>query len=67
MSDKENQASSAGRISDKAAIESAIRNAGKRASDLEDVDSVAGASLGVEGIIEFGRKAMLAQHHQDNQ
>ena len=47
---------------DEAAIEAALKNmSAKSESGLSDVDAVAGASLGVEGIIEFGRKALKKQ------
>lgn len=44
---------------DRAAIMSAVMNAERHGgASVDDVDAVAGASLGVEGIIELGRKAM---------
>lgn len=47
---------------DEAAIEAALKNmTSKSDSGISDVDAVAGASLGVEGIIELGRKALEKQ------
>ena len=44
---------------DEAAIQAALKNmTAKGDSGLSDVDAVAGASLGVEGVIEYGRKAL---------
>ena len=48
---------------EEAAIEAAIKNmSAKGESGLSDVNAVAGASLGVEGLIEYGRKALEKEH-----
>lgn len=55
------------RKADEAAIEAAIKNmSAKGDSGLSDVDAVAGASLGVEGLIEYGRKALEAKNKAAN-
>lgn len=55
------------RKADEAAIEAAIKNmSAKGGSGLSDVDAVAGASLGVEGLIEYGRKALEAKNKAAN-
>lgn len=50
------------RVSDEKAIMGAVMNAKRNGGpEVKDVDAVAGASLGVEGIIELGRKALAAK------
>lgn len=50
------------RVSDEKAILGAVRNAQRNGgAQVKDVDAVAGASLGVEGIIELGRKALASK------
>ena len=50
------------RVSDEKAILGAVMNANRSGgAHVKDVDAVAGASLGVEGIIELGRKALAAK------
>ena len=49
-------------VSDEKAILGAVMNANRSSgAQVKDVDAVAGASLGVEGIIELGRKALATK------
>ena len=51
-------------INDDDAIMHAIANAQNHGgAQVDDLDAVSGASLGVEGIIELGREALQAHQH----